>query len=479
MSRPMPSDNPFLSGNLAPLNLEADCPDLVVHGEVPRELCGAYFRNGANPQFAPRRGYMSFDGDGMIHGFWFEDGKVRYRNRWVRTERFRLEREAGEALFGSMVDPGSTHESVAGISSNTANTNVLFHGGKLLALWEAGPPTQLDPQTLETVGLWDFDGELARQVPPEIAKQLGLEATEGIGPGIMTAHPKIDPDTGAMLFFGYSATPPCLVYGEVSPDGRIERQIDIDVPFPSMMHDFAVSQSHVIFPVCPAVFDFEAMAQGSGILAWKPELGTRIGVMPKSGGNADVRWFETDPCYVFHTVNAHEEGDRLVVELARFPALPLFGGDEVDPPTYWRWVIDLAGGAVKQEQIDTLPTEFHRIDERFFGKPYRHSWGPCRLPEQSGFFGFGALVQYDVESGERKLHINREGTTLGEPVFVPRSPDAEQGDGFLLVLAYRGDEHRSDLLVLDAKNVEDDPLATVEVPLRVPDGFHGNWMAAR
>jgi carotenoid cleavage dioxygenase-like enzyme len=232
----------------------------------------------------------------MIYAFFFEDGEVRYKNRWVRTERFRLEREAGEALFGSMVDPASTHPSVVGKSSNSANTNVIWHAGKLLALWEAGLPTALDPISLETEGLWDFDGALTRKMDPRIAEQVLLEATEGVGPGIMTAHPKIDPDTGEMHFFGYCAAPPHLVYNVVSDQGRMLRSEEIDVPFPSMMHDFILTSEHVIFP---ASFDFGAMEGGTGILGWRPELGTHIGVMPRGGGNGDVCWIESDPAMYF------------------------------------------------------------------------------------------------------------------------------------------------------------------------------------
>jgi carotenoid cleavage dioxygenase len=471
----MPADNPFLMGNAAPIHLEGDSPDLVVRGEVPRDLFGAYYRNGANPQFAPRGGYMSFDGDGMIHAFFFEDGRVRYKNRWVRSERFLLERAAGEALFGSLVDPGSTHRSVVGKSSNTANTNVLWHAGRLLALWEAGLPTEIDPLTLETRGLFDFDGALTRRIDPAIARQLGQESVAGDGPGIMTAHPKIDPETGEMLFFGYSATPPCLVFNVASAEGELLRSEEIDVPFPSMMHDFIVTRDHVVFPIFPAVFDFEAMAKGTAILAWKPEKGTHLGVMPRNGGNADVRWFQSDPCFVFHPINGRTQGDRIVAELTRFDALPMFGAQGITAPTYWRWTIDLAGGSVKEEQLDDLPTEFQRIDERFAGRSYRQSFGPCAVPEQSGSFGFGSLVRYDIASGARQIHPSRPGTSMGEPVFVPRSDDAPDGDGFVLVLAYRDDEKRSDLLILDAQNLGDEPLAVVNLPVRVPEGFHGNW----
>lgn len=477
MSRPMPTDNLFLSGNGAPLLIEGDARDLPVHGAVPEELAGTYYRNGSNPQFAPRGGYHLFDGDGMIHALTIRDGRVDYKNRWVRTERFLLEREAGESLFGSMVDPSAADPSVSGKSSNAANTNIVWHAGKLLALWEAGLPTELDPSSLETRGSWDFDGKLTRRIEPEIARQLGLEAVEGEGPGIMTAHPRVDPKTGEMHFFGYSATPPFLVYNVVSTEGVMLRSEEIDAPYPSMMHDFILTDEHVIFPVFPAAFDFDAMAQGTGILGWRPEKGTRVGVMPRGGSSADVQWIESDPCYVFHFANARDTSNGIVSEMCRFPSLPFFGEGGVQPPSLWRWSIDLAAGVVKEEQIDTTPAEFPRVDERFLGTDYRHVYVPCMVPEEGAGIGFNGLAHYDVASGEKLVHCTRAGSVFGEPVFVPRHPDSPEGEGFVLVIVYRDDEKRSDLLILDAENVEAEPLATVELPVRVPAGFHGNWRA--
>jgi len=477
MAGPMPTDNPFLAGNSAPINFEGESAELAVVGEVPRELNGAYFRNGANPQFPPIGQYHLFDGDGMVHGFYFEDGRVHYRSRWVRTERFMLERAAGRALFASMVEPGRTDPSVVGKSTNAANTHVIQHAGKLLALWEAGLPTELDPETLDTIGLWDFHGQLKRKVDPTIAAQVGMDAIEGLGPGIMSAHPKIDPKTGELLFFGYSAAPPHLVFNVVSPDGKLVRNEEIDVPYAAMMHDFLVTEEHVLFPIFPAAFDYSEMEAGTGIIAWKPELGTHIGVMPRSGGNADVRWIESDPCYVFHFANGWSDGDRITAEMCRFPVLPMFGGEGLLPPSFWRWTIDLSSSSVREEPIDETPAEFPRIDDRFAGLPSRHVWVPSMAPEEEGgVFGFNVIAHFDTQTGERKLHRSRPGSVMGEPVFVPRSADADEGDGYVIVLAYREPEKRSDLLVLDALNIDAEPIAEVQLPVRVPSGFHGSWL---
>lgn len=457
MSRPFPID-PFLQGNYAPWPMEGEIHDLVVEGEIPRELNGTLYRNGPNPQFAPRGKYHWFDGDGMIHAFAIHDGKAHYRNRWVRTQRFQLEREAGESLFGGLADFANSDPRAEGVFPNAANTNIIMHGGKLLALWEAGPPHELDPRTLETVGPYNFGGQLQ---------------------GPMTAHPKIDPETGELLFFGYSPFPPYLRYYVASADGRITRSEAIEVPVPTMMHDFITTREHVIFMVCPATFRFENFASGQPI-RWEPELGTKIGIMPRNGGNADVRWLETDPCYVFHPMNAYAENGKIIADVCRFNRLPLFDGADSDNQLetrvhLTRWTLDYTRGSVKEERLDEHTSEFPRLDERYAGLPYRHGYAGGRLDSTSTVGIFNAIFHYDHKTGRRGDHRLGATSFTSEPVFVPRTPHSPEGEGILLSVVYHQEENRSDLVILDAENIEDKPLATVRLPHRAPYGFHGNW----
>jgi len=463
MSRPFPADEPFLNGNYAPWPMEGEIRDLVVEGEIPREIEGTYFRNGPNPQFRPRGRYHWFDGDGMIHALRIRDGRASYRNRWVRTARFQLERAAGEALFGGLADFGNNDPRVGSTmtSPNAANTNIVWHAGRLLALWEAGPAHALDPRTLETVGPYDFAGKLA---------------------GPLTAHPKLDPETGEMLCFGYSPLPPFLRYHVVARDGRLVRTEEIEVPVPTMMHDFIATRDHVIFMVCPAVFRLENLEKGLPVITWEPELGTRIGVMPRAGGSRDVVWFEADPCYVFHPMNAWSEAGRVVADVCRYPRVPLMpggGGDEQGmedlSARLTRWTLDLASGTLKEEALDDAPSEFPRLDERRAGLKYRHGYAAGAVPDGHERAGFDAILHYDLEKGTRRAHRVGPQDGVGEPIFVPRAPDAAEGDGFLLALVYRGAEQRSELLILDAQHVEGAPLARVCLPHRIPFGFHGNW----
>ncbi|MGE0821621.1 MAG: carotenoid oxygenase family protein [Candidatus Binatia bacterium] len=459
MSRPFPN-TPFLNGNYGPWPMEGEICDVVIEGEVPRELNGTLYRNGPNPQFAPRGRYHWFDGDGMIHAFHIHDGKVDYRNRWVRTQRFSLEREAGESLFGGLNDMTVTDPRAAGVFPNAANTNIIWHAGKLLALWEAGPPHALDPDTLDTVGPYDFSGSL-------------------LGP--MTAHPKLDPETGELLFFGYSPFPPYLRYYVASADGKVTRSEEIDVPVPTMMHDFITTREHVIFMVCPATLRAENLVTATPI-RWEPELGTTIGIMPRTGGNADVRWFATNPCYVFHPLNAYADGKQVIADVCRYPQVPLFGAERdanglenTARAILTRWTFDLARGQLQAEPVDELPTEFPRLDERFTGLAYRHGYAATRIGSPSAAGPFNAIIHYDLQSETRTIHDFGSTSFTSEPVFVPRLPHSPEGEGVLLAVVYRQEENRSDLVVLDAENLDHKPLAVVKLPHRVPYGFHGNW----
>jgi len=237
-------DNKFLQGNFAPWRLEGQAPDLEIEGKLPRELNGTFYRNGPNPAFEPRGRYHWFDGDGMIHGITLEDGRASYRNRWVASAGLAEERRAGRATFDGLLDMKPTEMPRF---KNTGNTNIVWHAGKLLALVEAALPTALVPCTLDTIGEWDFGGRLGTA---------------------MTAHPKMDPETGEMLFFGYSPFPPYLTYHVADRSGVLVRSEPIDIAWPSMIHDFAVTRDHVIFILCPLVFSFENAQKRGSVFSW-------------------------------------------------------------------------------------------------------------------------------------------------------------------------------------------------------------------
>lgn len=476
MSRAFP-DHPFLTGAWEPWPMEGEARDLVIEGELPKDLAGTLYRNGPNQQYAPRDEYHPFSGDGMIHAFQIEDGRCHYRNKWVRTPRFELEREAGESLFASFANPMASDPSTRGVAGGPSNTNVVWHGGKLLSLVEGGlPPVELDPVTLDTIGIHDFDGALTRPMDPLAAELMGTQLRDGRAPGIFTAHPKIDPESGEMLGFSYSVFAPYLTYNVVSADGRLTRNEPIEVPFPSMVHDFITTDTHVIFPIFPATMRVERAAQGEPVLQWEPDLGTKVGVMPRDGGSDDVVWLDADPSFVFHPMNAHSAGNKITAEMSQFVTFPLGppppGGN---PSTLTRWHIDLDEKTVRYEQLDDTEVEFPRLDERRTGLSYRY--GFCAGAGDAAR-GMPDLIRYDFETGKSATHHLGATSSTSEPVFVARSADAPEGDGYLLSVVFRAEENRSDLIVLDAQNLSDAPIATVKLPHRVPMGFHGNWRPA-
>ncbi len=469
MAKPFP-DNPFLQGNFAPILMECEALDLPVVGEVPAALAGTLFRNGPNPHYAPRDArYHWFLGDGMVHAFAIAEGRVSYRNRWVRTPRWQAENGARAALFGSWGNPATTDPSVLTTDSGLANTNVLWHGGRLLALEEAHLPFALDPVTLASLGYCDFDGKLR---------------------GRFTAHPKIDPETGEMVFFAYSAGGPLtatMAYGSVDRDGRLQRFETFEAPFSSMVHDFIVTREHVLFPILPLTGSLERARSGKPAYAWEPAKGSHVGVMRRDGSVAAMRWFHAEAGYVFHVLNAWEEGDRIIADVMQSEAAPLFPlpdgtpGDEAKASArLCRWTFDLAGNsdAFTRTYIDDLSGEFPRLDERFAGRKNRHGYYAGRRNGRAFGETFDCLAHLDHATGRHSLYALPAGDMVSEPVFVPRADEAAEGDGWLLAVAFRGQERRSDLLVLDATALEDGPVASAQLSHRVPFGFHGNWRAA-
>jgi carotenoid cleavage dioxygenase len=469
MSEPFPAA-PFFSGNFAPVSFEADAPDLPVHGELPKDLAGTLYRNGPNPQFAPRdQNHHWFIGDGMIHAFHVEDGRVAYRNRWVRTPKWELEYAAHKSLFGAWGNPATTDRSVVGKDSGVANTNIVWHAGKLFALEEAHRPFALDPQTLAAKGYCDFDGALA-----------GTR---------FTAHPKIDPETGEMVFFAYSASghfSTTLAYGVIDKSGRLTRYDVFEAPYASMVHDFMVTRNYVLFPVLPLTGSMQRAMSGKPAYAWEADKRSYVGVMKRNAAVSSVRWFECDPCYVFHPMNAYEDGDKIVGDVMQYDAAPLFpdpNGRPGDPAkataNLTRWTFDLSANSngFKRESIDDLAGEFPRFDERFSGRDYRSGYFAASS-DRKLFDHFDTLAHLDLKTSKRSSYQLPHGDAISEPIFVPRNGASAEGDGYLLATIFRGAENRSDLAVFDATALDRGPIALAELSHRVPFGFHGNWRPA-
>jgi carotenoid cleavage dioxygenase len=456
--------NPMPTGLMEPVLDELDVPDLEVEGELPEGLRGAYLRTGPNPEFEPMGKYHSFSADGMVHGVYFEDGTARYRNRFVESKGLLAERRAGRALYGSLEDfsiPDPELVGDAGMMKNTGNTQLVRHAGEIFALYEAGLPTHLSWE-LDTLGEWDFAGKLA---------------------GACTAHPKLDPVTGEMLFFGYSPFPPYVSFHTVDASGALVRTVAIDLPRSVMMHDFAVTAGHAVFFDLPAVFDVMGFMEGTGpMLAWRPEHGARIGVLPRDGDSSSIRWFEVPPFYVFHFLNAWEsdDGTTLTVLGCRMHRMGLdLGGETGDPvvPTLHRWTIDLTAGTVTEEQLDDHGGDFPRVAQ---AHETRQNGVGYIATSRTGTLdaGFDGISRYDLATGDRQVRWIPEGHVCGEATFCADPSGTAEDDGWLVTFVMDRATRATDLWVLDARDITGAPLAKVKMPRRVPNGFHGNWFPA-
>jgi len=434
-----------LQGNWAPVKEELTVSDLEVKGEVPKEINGLYIRNGMNP----RSGFSDhwFFGNGMLHGFNFEDGKVSYKNRYVRTPYYEKDLD----IIGSFGD----------LSASPANTHIIKHADKFLALEEAHLPWEVD-ENLETKGAYDFNGKLK---------------------GAMTAHPRTCPKTGELLFFSYSVmSEPYLTYYRVNPAGKLVQIEPIELPRAVMMHDWNVTENHVVFMDLPIISDMNLAVETGSPFGFKPEFGARLGVMPREGSNSDVRWFDIDPCYVFHPLNSYEEGNKIILHVCRQQEAMVGGfqdiyGGETTVARLWKWTIDLELGSVKEEQIDDAPCDFPRIDDRKIG--FKNDYGYFTTLEtdvESLTIG-RHLLKYDLVNDKRLTHDLGENVTGGEALFVPRTANSSEDDGWVISLAYEAETDRSKLLIINSQDFESAPVAEIYAPQRVPNGAHGSWVS--
>ncbi len=435
MSEAIDNESRFwLTGNFAPTYEEVTATDLKVTGNIPPELNGRYFRNGANPETGESPHW--FLGNGMIHGVELSNGKANwYRNRYVRTPQ---------------LSSSDAESDVDDRARSLANTHIVSHAGHILALEEGHWPFELN-RDLETIGPYNYDGKL----------ETG-----------MTAHPKICGETGELLFFAYGMMPPYLTYHRATADGQLVQSEVIDVKGATMVHDFNITRNHVIFMDLPMIWDFEAAASGLPI-RWSDEYGARLGVMPRNGTNADVVWYDIEPCYVFHPLNAYEEGDDIVIDVCRMETTMKPGAADA-PPMLHRWTIHQKTGSVSESQLDDRSVEFPRVPDRVVGLKHRFGYTAEFV---SGLPAAGAFRKYDLQTGASTAHELSYGRMGGEPVFVPAEGATSEDDGYLLSFVYDPAENQSELIIVDASNMAAQPVARVHLPNRVPAGFHGSWIA--
>ncbi len=458
-------DNPYLHGLYAPVVRELERTPLeLVAGEIPTDLHGAYLRNSPNPRHRPLNRYHWFDGDGMVQGVWFENGRAEFGSRWVGTRGLQMEQERGGAIWPGVLGPFDFKAPLFPIK-DTANTDLVWHDGRLLALWyECGRPVRIDPKTLQTLGEEDFGGRL--RIP-------------------VSAHAHHDPVTGDLVFFRYGDRPPYFQHGVLDAAGELHLQ-DIELPGPRRPHDIGVTRRYSVIHDFPLFHDEELFRRtGKRIPLFHPEVPTRFGVLPRFGGNADVRWFECEPCYMLHVVNCWEDGDRIVMTgcRTRDPSL------QPDPrdgrlasmlaylklqANLYRWELDLATGTVTERDLDDVNAEFPMIRDACLGARNRYAYLqdlPCDIPAR-----FEGIVKYDLETGAicDRYHYGA-GVFGSESPFAPGRGDAED-DGYLVTLTTDTADWSSYCLVLDARDLAAGPVARLRLPQRVTAGFHTTWV---
>jgi carotenoid cleavage dioxygenase-like enzyme len=467
-------DEPGFQGRFAPVRMEGEIRGLeVTQGEVPTALRGTFYRVGADPAwppFVPHDFY--FNADGMVSMFRFADGYVDFRSRYVRTPRFTAEREARRSLFGAYRNPYTDDPSVAGLSRGLANTNVYWHAGRLLASKEDSAPVQINPDTLDTVGEWTWEGDLSSQTA--------------------TAHPKIDPRDGSLVFFGYAAkgeTTPDIAYYEADASGRVVHEAWFQAPYSSMIHDWAVTEHFVIFPIIPLTSDLERLKAGGPYYVWDGSRDVYLGVVPRRG--SAVRWFRGPNRFASHIMNSFDDGrhihiDTPVGEKSAFPWFPDIAGAPFDPEQargyLSRWTIDTMGpgDGFAETRLTYCAGEFPRTDERWATSEYR--FGIMNLTDvpgekpDDGLPGFRWLASINPETGGLKHRFAGHDSTVQEAIFVPPVPDAPHGHGYVLQLVDRHATGTTDLLLLDAQHIDGEPVATLKIPIRMPGGLHGNWV---
>jgi carotenoid cleavage dioxygenase len=446
----------YLSGPFAPVTEEVTAVDLPVTGRLPAELDGRYLRNGPNPLGLDDPAQHWFLGAGMVHGVRLRDGRAEwYRNRWVRSRQ--VARALGEPWPGGPVHDGMDF---------AANTHVISHAGRTLATVEAGPlPYRLDDE-LGTVGPCDFDGTL---------------------PGGYAAHTKADSRTGELHAVAYYWGWDHVQHVVVGPDGRVRETTDLPVDDGPMMHDFALTERYVVLLDLPVTFDLAAATAGSSLpYGWNPEHPPRVGLLPRAGADRAVRWFPVDPCWVFHTLNAYDDGPRVVLDLCRYAGaydLPSLAGGAL---TLERWVVDPGTGTVGRQCLDDRPQEFPRVDDRLVSRPHRYGYGaalgelaPGAVRPNGDFRDEAfehAVLKHDLTAGTVEVHDFGTHAAVGEPVFAPSAPDAAEDDGYLMTFVHDPDRGATDLVLLAAQDLGGPPVARVHLPVRVPLGFHGSWI---
>ena len=461
-------DIPLYQGWGKPLRVESTVDGLeLVAGRLPDGLDGTWYRGGPDWQFpSMHRDQVFIDGEGMAHAIRFDRGRVSYRSRWVHTARFLAQQKAGRSLFGRYRNRFTDDPEAAGINGGTANTTMIYHGGRLLVLKEDDLPYEVHPDTLETIGRTDLGGQ--------------------VDTVSLCAHPKIDARTGELLIYSFQArgtgTRDFVIY-TFDASGRKVHEVAFDAPWAGVVHDFGVTDDHFIIPFFPLITTMETLKRGGPFYEWHDDKPVHVAVVPRRGTTSDVRWFKGPTASAGHMMNAHTEGSKVHLDVVLYDGncFPFFATPDgrslsCGPPLLTRLTCDLAGASDQYtlRMLCPQPGEMPRTDDRWQGRAYRHGF-MIMYRSQDGTSSFGRV---DVATGAVDYWSHGERISVQEPQFVPRAPDAGEADGWLLVILNRLDRGHSEIAVFDAQQVAAGPVARLHLPVRIRSTFHGNWVPA-
>ncbi|MCV6626550.1 MAG: carotenoid oxygenase family protein [Cellvibrionaceae bacterium] len=458
---------PMLTGVFAPIADELVLEALPVEGEIPKDLSGVYLRNGPNQQFEPKGAHHYFDGEGMIHSGQFKNGKFIYRNKYVRTEGWKNNDEAGEELYWGVMN--SNKDSRERPMNNAANTDVIGHAGKAVASWYlSGVPYIIDPLTLDTI-------------------KAAPEYVSGPGKG-MSAHFKVDEHTGDLLFFDYFDQAPFMSYGVVSKEGKLVHHVPIELPGSRLMHDMGATEHYSILHDVPVYYDQDAKKAGRHKIRFDSSLPIKFGVIPRFGESDSIRWFEFSSCFVYHVINCWEEGDEVVMIACRYmPSLREDGS--IDEQATAKRIAHLQMDARLWSYRMNMKTG--EATEKCLNPDYNVEFPTYNSLDTGRYTKWAYLVDHDPKilrwTGVRKMNTDtgesvgewsdgHEDCWYSEPWFAPADNPRSEDHGYVVTFCWNAKTEVQELQVFDALDISKGPVARIKLPRRLPPGFHACWM---
>jgi len=454
--------------------------ECTVRGSLPPDLQGALFRVGGSWYYPPKfADDIPLHADGFISSFRISNGRVGYSGRFIETDRMRANRGAGRMRFGYYRNRQTDEQEVATVNASAANTSAFAFNGKLLALKEDSLPYEIDPATLETLGTFDFEGQITSRT--------------------FTAHPKVDGETGELVTFGYQAagafTEDVFLY-VIGPDGQVRNEIRVSLPWLDMVHDIAITREHILLPMGGYGIDRRGLAAGGPLWKWDPNAPARIGVLRRDGNGSDLKWFTGPKRCLLHTFNAFCDGDRITLDAPfyrgnPFPFLKSMDGSgwqrDFGQAFVRRLTIDLASSSDEwHEEIlfDTVIGDLGAVDPRRVGSRHRYCFGAHELPipeddaaaiRRPPWPISNSYLRFDTERHVANVLALAPAQSLDECIFVPREGSKREGEGYLLGVADDLAGSTSELIVADAENLEAGPVARAILPMRAGPKVHGCW----